>query len=161
MEDEAPGEPEDGPGLTNPWPTLPEEVTSGDDELRQLVDAGASTPEELRARAARIREHREHEDAVWRAEVRPAILKAKKGRGKAAAAPVSVAPSVTDSLPHGVIVALAVAGVMIGILLAATQATVLVLLVPVTGVLLYAYVEGRRETTTPDPTTPVDGDAPD
>ena len=36
--------------LPPPLPTLPAEVAAGDDELRRLIDAGASTPEELRAR---------------------------------------------------------------------------------------------------------------
>ena len=41
--------------------------------LRAQIDAGASTPEELRALAARLREIREQEDHLWRQEVRPAL----------------------------------------------------------------------------------------
>lgn len=50
------------------------------EEIRRLVEAGASSPEELRALAARLRELREREEARWRSEVRPALV--KKGRGR-------------------------------------------------------------------------------
>lgn len=49
-------------------------------ELRRLVDAGAGTPEELRALAARLREHRQREEAAWRSAVKPHLVKQGRGR---------------------------------------------------------------------------------
>lgn len=59
-------------------------------EVRRLIEAGASSPEELRALAARLRELREREEARWRSEVRPALV--KKGRGRLRRHDVEVPP---------------------------------------------------------------------
>ncbi|MGK2947270.1 MAG: hypothetical protein ACSLFP_01735, partial [Acidimicrobiales bacterium] len=51
--------------------------------LRERIDDGAGTPEELRALAAQMREVRQREEQLWRQEVRPALVKARKGRLRA------------------------------------------------------------------------------
>lgn len=56
-------------------------------ELRRLVDAGAGSPEELRALAARLRQHRQREEARWRAEVKPQLRQQGKGRLRRQPAP--------------------------------------------------------------------------
>ena len=161
MEDEVPrppDEPDPAEALpASPLPDLPPEVADGDDELRQLVEAGASTPEELRELAARIREHRDREDALWRNEVRPALKQAKKGQFRLG--------DLVDRKdgregPNGLLLALGLT-VGVGILvLAATQSTILWVLVPLVAVLVYAYRHGRSD----DPATadpPAAEDAPD
>jgi hypothetical protein len=146
MEDEVPRlpdepEPEEAPA-TMPLPSLPPEVADGDDELRQLIEAGASTPEELRDLAARIREHRDREDQLWRNEVRPALKKAKKGQFKLGDL---VDRTEEREGPNGFLLAFG-AAVCVGILvLAATQSTILWVLVPVVAVLIYAYRHGGRD----------------
>src|SRR5688500_4716000 len=82
MEEETPVDPE-GTERREPAPDippLPPEIASGQEEVRRLVDAGAASPEELRALAARLREQREREESAWRREVRPALIQARKAR---------------------------------------------------------------------------------
>jgi hypothetical protein len=125
-----------------PLPDLPEEIASGDEELRRLIAAGASTPEELRDLAARIREHRAREEAVWREEMRPALKKAKKGRvriGDLVDRPDE--PKVANGLMYG----LGLAGIVLVLVLAATQSSVIWALLPLVAVLGYAYWVGRRD----------------
>jgi hypothetical protein len=124
-----------------PLPTLPPEISSGDEELRRLIEAGASTPEELRDLAARIREHREREDAVWREEMRPALKKAKK-------APFRLADLVErpeePAVANGLFFALVLAGLAVILVLAATRTSIIWVLIPVVGVFGYAYAVGRH-----------------
>lgn len=91
---EGPSGGQDQPGAPEPIPS--EAAGPGADtdplaaeaaELRRLVEAGASSPEELRALAARLREHRQREEARWRAEVKPKLVKQGKGRLRRQAAP--------------------------------------------------------------------------
>lgn len=124
-----------------PLPSLPPEVTTGDDELRRLIDAGASTPEELRELAARIREHREREDELWRGEVKPALRKAKKAPfrlGDMIDRPEEPRASI------GWLFGLGVAGIAIVLVLAAAQSSVLWVLLPLAAVLVYSYRQGKR-----------------
>lgn len=87
--DEAPDPPLPGPGPAAPRPpeTDPEAA-----EIRRLVDEGAGSPEALRELAARLRAQRDREEQHWRAEVKPALIKAKKRGG-------SLPPSVTAAAP--------------------------------------------------------------
>lgn len=125
----------------NPAPPLPPAVTSDADELRKLVDAGASTPEELRALAERIREHKALEESLWRSEVRPTLIKSKKKR-----------PQLSDLLDRperspdvnmlGRVAFICVVALIL--VMAAAEASVLFILLPVVGVAVYAYVQGRK-----------------
>ena len=49
-----------------------------EDEVQRRIDAGASSPEDLRALAALMRARREREVSVWASEVRPGLKKARK-----------------------------------------------------------------------------------
>lgn len=162
MDEEVPGPPGDpDAGAVDPGallPSLPPEVSSGDEELRKLIDAGASTPEELRELAARIRAHRELEETLWRNEVRPALIKAKKTRFKIG--DVIDRPAAPSDSPSGLVVGLVIIGAVLVLLLAATQSTVLWVLVPVVGILGYAYVQGKKSMPA-EPTPPLDGDGSD
>ena len=61
-------------------PPFPPELSTKEQELRRLVDAGAASPEGLRALAAKLEEKRSFEDSLWRRDVRPALMQAKKRR---------------------------------------------------------------------------------
>ena len=61
-------------------PPLPPELSTKEQELRRLVDAGAASPEELRALAAKLEEKRSYEESLWRRDVRPALMQSKKRR---------------------------------------------------------------------------------
>ena len=116
----------------------PDPVAGGADELRRMIDAGAGSPEELRALAARIREHRALEDERWRSEVRPVLLKSKKR--KLSVGDLRDRPDGRSSLGVGLAL---LSGVLV-LLLAATQGSFLVILLPVLGVLGYAWWQGRQ-----------------
>jgi len=136
-------------------PPLPPELAAGQQEVRRLVDAGASSSEELRALAAKLREQRALEESAWKREVRPALIESKKMRysvGELRPGPVEGRGSV--GLALGLF-----AGVVL-LLLIATQTSVLWLLVPVAGFLVYAWHEGRTstapETKSSSPADPTD-----
>ena len=65
----------DGPGLVGQPLVGPEAEALAAEaaDIRRLVDAGAGSPEELRALAERLRAHRAREDALWRAQVKPTL----------------------------------------------------------------------------------------
>lgn len=148
MDDEAP-RPAEAADDDPPAPTLPsspqgplaEAVTSDADELRRLIDAGASSPEELRALAARIREHRALEQSLWRSDVRPSLLKSKKRRFNLRDLRDEPKPS---NRSGNVKVGLALLAGVLVLLLAATQSSALWILVPVAAVLVYAYRLGTQ-----------------
>lgn len=111
--------------------------------LRDRIDAGAGTPEELRALAAQMREVRQREEQLWRQEVRPALVKARKGRLRASDlrdSPATAPSPGTRSLGLG----LAILGAVLVVLLLATQSSVLWVLLPAVGVLVYAWRLGRQ-----------------
>jgi Flp pilus assembly protein TadB len=120
-------------------PPLPPEVASGQEEVRRLVDAGAASPEELRALAARLREQREQEESAWRREVRPALIQAKKARVR-----LPDIRSGEGSAEGNLAVGLAVACAVIVLLFIATVTSFWVLLLAVAGVLAFAYRQGRE-----------------
>lgn len=148
MDEEVP-RPADAADHDPPAPTVPpppqgplaEAVENDADELRRLIDAGASSPEELRALAARIREHRELEQSLWRSDVRPGLLKSKKRRFNLRDLRDDPDPSQRSG---NVKVGLALLGGVLVLLLAATQSSVLWLLLPVAAVLVYAYRLGTQ-----------------
>ena len=122
-------------------PPLPPEVSAKEQEVRRLVDAGASSPEELRALAAKLQERRTYEDEVWRREVRPALMRSKK-RGSKLATPAP-RPGHDASRATLGIGALLLGGTLVLILIA-SQTSIVWLFLPVVGVLVYAWVHGRR-----------------
>ncbi len=161
MDDEVPGPPDEPEAADEepvvPLPSLPPEVTTGDDELRRLIEAGASTPEELRELAARIREHRDREEALWREEVRPGLKKAKKRPfrlGDLVDKPEE--PSSWNGRAFGI----AIVSVMLVLVLAAFQSTVVWVLLPPVAVIVYVVAQARRGGA-PDGSPPSNEDAPD
>jgi hypothetical protein len=121
-------------------PSLPPDVSAKEQEVRRLVDAGASSPEELRALAAKLQERRTYEDEVWRREVRPALMQSKKRRSKVV---VPSEESRSDNLTSFGLAAALMAG-MVLLLVIATQTSIVWLLLPVIGLLVYAWMHGRR-----------------
>ena len=127
------------------------------DELRRLIDAGAGTSEELRALAERIREHKALEQARWRSDVKPELLASKKWRNRIRndddpADDSNGAEEVRRNLKIGA----ALLGGALLLFLLATQSGVLFVLLPVLGVVVYAYRQGRREGAGDDPLGPFD-----
>lgn len=111
------------------------------DEIRRMVDEGAGSPEAIRDLAARLREHRAREEALWRSEVKPALVKENKGRLRGHARLVQP----VDDKPKANLAVLAVVllGVLLVLLVAAnTSAWVLVL--AVAALIGYAWYEGRK-----------------
>lgn len=110
-------------------------------EIRRLVEAGARSPEELRELAARLREHREREDALWRAEVKPGLVKENRGRlraPKTAAPAKSETPSSNAAMVGGALLAL----VLVVVIAANTSPWLLV--VPPVVLVAWAWHHGRR-----------------
>ena len=104
-----------------------------------MVDAGAASPEELRALAARLREQREREELAWRREVRPALIQAKKARLRMP----DLRPRDRDG-EGSLAMAAAVIGAAIALLVIATVTSFWVLLLGVVAVLVLAYQQGRE-----------------
>ncbi len=106
-----------------------------------MVDAGAASPEELRALAAKLEERRALEHNAWRREVRPALMQAKKRRYSLG----DLRASRKDESSHGLVMGIAVFFGLLVLLLLASVTSFLLLLLPVLGVLVYAYVQGREQ----------------
>jgi hypothetical protein len=130
----------------------PDPVAEDAAELRRLIDAGAGSPEELRALAERIKEHRALEESRWRSEVKPSLMASKKWRNRAPRPDRDEDDPTVSGLRNLKIGAGLLVGVLVLVLLA-TQSSPLWILVPVIGVLVYAYVTGRQE---PDEASPPD-----
>lgn len=141
--------------------------------VRRLIEQGAGSPEELRDLAARLRQLRDEERAQWQREVRPRLVKEARrlrGRGGATGVPPlppqaagpgepigsiappadrAAAPSAGGPIVGGDAAAqrraLAVAGlaVLVGLGLLAAATTVWLVLVPLVGLLVAAWVQGR------------------
>ena len=149
MDDEGdrPPEPAQEAATAPELPQLPPEVFSDADELRQLIDAGAGSPEELRALAARIREHRELEESLWRRDVKPALLESKKRRFDLGDLRKS---READQARNSLWIGLGILAVVLLLFLLAAQASALFVIVPAVAVLIVAYWQGRRESAAPD-----------
>ncbi len=131
--------PEPAPGV----PPLPADLASGEAEVRRLVEAGAASPEELRALAQRLREQREREHAAWSREVKPALIQSKKARPSLFDRRERVRDSERERDSSVVLAAsLVIAGVFL-LLMIAAQTSFLVLVIPAVAVLVYAYWQGR------------------
>lgn len=117
-----------------------EALASEAEEIRRLVDAGAGSPEELRALAARLREHRAREESLWRENVKPALVKENKGRFRGHIG-VPKEPKVTSS-PSLASIGLSVLA-LVAVVLVAANTTVLVLVLPLLALLGWAWRHGR------------------
>jgi hypothetical protein len=142
----------DGPPLVGGIPPLPPELSAREQELRALVDAGAGSPEELRALAAKLKEQRTYEETLWQREVKPALIKSKKKRMSL----VDLRREGVEGDRHTLALGL---GLLVGVLVLfviATLTSFLVLLVGAAGVLLYAWYHGLRSAkrSAPDPPPP-------
>ena len=117
-------------------------VAAERDEVRRMIDAGASSPEELRALAERMRQQRELEATVWSAEVKPALRKARKAKFTVGALrkdqPLDKDPEATRFLVGAGLLAFVVL-----VLFAIFDAPFIVVLVPLIAFLGYAYALGR------------------
>lgn len=123
-----------------PADTGSQALASEAEEIRRLVDAGAGSPEELRELAARLREHRAREESLWRENVKPALVKENKGRLRGHIS-LPKEPKVASSMGWasvGLSILALVAVVMI-----AASTTVLVLVLPLIGLLVWAWRHGR------------------
>jgi hypothetical protein len=152
--DEPPAEAESPrvpPGFVPPVPQGPEADALAAERaaLRERIDAGAATPEELRALAAQMREVRAREEQLWRQEVRPALVKARKGRMRLGdlrdGPPGATGPANPAGRSLGL--GLAILGAVVVVVLLATQSSALWVLLPLVGVLVYAWRQGRAGTT--------------
>jgi hypothetical protein len=146
-------ETEEARGPAGVIPPLPPELSTKEQELRRLVEAGAGSPEELRALAAKLEEKRSYEQSLWRRDVRPALMQAKKGR-------ISLGDLRGDADESRVGLGLAIVliiGVLV-LLFIATKTSFLWLLIAAVGVLVYAWAQGRAAAAAPTepPASPPD-----
>jgi hypothetical protein len=114
------------------------------EEIRRLVDAGAGSPDELRALAERLRAHRAREEALWRAQVKP-TLKAKRGAviGGPPSTPM-VDPATSHSSRQSLTLGLGLLALVVLVVLLAASSSVLWVLLPVVGVLAAAWWQGKQ-----------------
>lgn len=136
--------PEAGPTRPNPQA---EALAAEAEEIRRLVEAGAGTPEAIRELAARLRAHREREEALWRTEVRPGLVKDGKGRLRArptppAEAPIAPPPVQGTAANQRLWLGLALLGVVLVAVLVATT-SVWLLVLPVVALLAWAWKQGQ------------------
>ncbi|MFL6206584.1 MAG: hypothetical protein ACJ739_14685 [Acidimicrobiales bacterium] len=146
----------DGPPAVGGIPPLPPELSARERELRSLVDAGAGSPEELRALAAKLKEQRSYEETLWQREVKPALIKSKKKRMSLA----DLRPEGGEGDRHTLVLGLTLLGGVVLLFLIATLTSFLVLLVGAAAVLVYAWYHGLRSGKggAPEPPAP---EAPD
>lgn len=136
--------PEAEPSRPNPQA---EALAAEAEEIRRLVEAGAGTPEAIRELAARLRAHREREEALWRTEIRPGLVKEGKGRLRARPAPSVEAPT-TPRPAQGAAagqrlwLGLALLGAVLVAVLVATI-SVWLLVLPVVALLVWAWKQGQ------------------
>jgi len=133
-------------------PPLPPELVERQQEVRRLVDAGASSPEELRALAAKLQEQRLLEESAWKREVRPVLIESKKVR-------VSLGDLRPRLRASGANIGLTITifASVILLLLFAAQTSIVWLLLPVAALLVYAWQQGRApQAGDAPPATPVD-----
>lgn len=115
-------------------------------EIRRLVEAGADSPEALRELAARLREHRAREEALWRAEVKPVLKKEGKGRIRGYTPPArSIEAAPDGSGSSSVWLWFLLAGLVVVVALAAST-TIWILVLPIAGLLVWAWRQGRDST---------------
>ncbi|MET0729204.1 MAG: hypothetical protein ABWZ76_12995 [Acidimicrobiales bacterium] len=132
----APGSPRSGPEAQ----ALADEAA----EIRRLVDAGAGSPEAIRELAARLREHRAREEALWRAEIKPALVKEGKGRFRGHGKPAPERAEPRNPQSQSLWLGLGLLALVMVVIVAANT-TVWVLLLPVLALLVWAWDQGRDD----------------
>lgn len=114
-------------------------------EIRKLIDAGASSPEELRELAARMRAHRQREEALWRVQVKP-TLKPKRG-GIVGVGRTDVGSSTEpkrDAPQQSLLLGLGMLALVVLVVLLAASSSIVWVLLPVVVVLGAAWWQGRK-----------------
>ncbi len=113
------------------------------EEIRGLVEAGAGTPEAIRELAARLREHREREEALWRAQVKPTLVKENKGRfrGHGRTQRAERASTMSNATMLGLVLLGLVAVVVV-----AANTTAWLLVIPLVALIVWAWTQGRDST---------------
>lgn len=130
------------------------------DEVLRLVDQGASSPEDLRLIAERMRERREREDAVWAAQVKPGLIKARKGRLRLSDLRRESAIE-DDGSQRSFLLVVAGAAIVALVVLSALKLSLVVLAIPVIAFLGYAFWLGLQPPAEDAPADPApDDDAP-
>lgn len=114
--------------------------------IRRMVEQGASSPEEIRALAARLREHREREEMLWRADVRPVLKKQGKGRfrGHSSSTAEAGLEAAQSSASQSAWIGLGLLALVMVVVIAANT-SVWVLLLPVLALLGWAWRQGRAD----------------
>jgi hypothetical protein len=150
-EDREQREAADGAGAPG-IPGLPDADAPGDprarglameeEEIRRLIEAGADSPEALRELAARLREHRAREEALWRAEVKPALVKEGKGRLRGYSQHTPPVDEGEGSGSSSAWLWFLLAALVVVVVLAAST-TVWIVVLPVLGLLVWAWKQGR------------------
>lgn len=115
------------------------------EEIRRLVDAGAGSPEAIRELAARLREHRAREEALWRAEIKPSLLKEGKGRfrGHQKVTESATEPSASS---NALVLGLLLLGLVL-VVVVAVNTSVWVLVLPLIALIGWAWYQGRDSMT--------------
>ncbi len=116
------------------------------EEIRRLVEAGAGSPEAIRELAARLREHREREEALWRAEIKPALVKEGKGRlrGHTRLTATSTPSLPERESPSNVVMLGLLALALVVVVVVAASTTVWLLILPVLALIVWAWNHGRH-----------------
>jgi hypothetical protein len=123
-----------------PPPELLRDALADDqDEVLRLVDQGASSPEDLRVIAERMRERREREDAIWAAQVKPGLIQARKGRLRLSDLRRETAMEHDDRSQRSFLLAVAGAALVALVVLSALKLSIVVLAIPVIAFLGYAF----------------------
>jgi hypothetical protein len=135
---------DDEPPPDGPTGALAEEAAA----IRRMVEQGAGSPEEIRALAARLREHRQREEMLWRSDVRPVLKKQGKGRFRGHGGPSSgLDPDLgaeRSLSSQSAWVGLGLLGLVLVVVVAANT-SVWVLLLPVLALLGWAWNQGRAD----------------
>lgn len=116
-------------------------------EIRRLVEEGAGSPEAIRALAARLREHRAREEALWRTAVKPSLVKEGKGRLRGHTKPPPLEPLTPTQTKssQSLWLGLGLLGLVL-IVVVAANTSVWVLVLPVLALLTWAWQQGRDST---------------
>jgi Flp pilus assembly protein TadB len=134
----APGLPDDD----SPSDPRARSLAMEEEEIRRLIEAGADSPEALRELAARLREHRAREEALWRAEVKPALVKEGKGRLRGYSQHTPPVDEGEGSGSSSAWLWFLLAALVVVVVLAAST-TVWIVVLPVLGLLVWAWKQGR------------------
>ncbi|HEX4866883.1 MAG TPA: hypothetical protein VFV32_04590 [Acidimicrobiales bacterium] len=109
-------------------------------EIRRMVEAGAGSPEAIRELAERLREHRAREEALWRAEVKPTLV--KQGRGRLRRSDGSSRQAEPARSSQALWLGLGLLA-LVAVVVVAASTTVWLLLLPVLALLVWAWAQGR------------------